>query len=462
MADNLDFSLPESRSGAVAKTGSGRWLTALAVILQLVVIALVLSQMWGRNPSSSVEGDLSMDELRDLALKLEKRGLADAAADTWRQYLGARGADREKSAKIWFRIGVAYQEQGEFEKALVCYYRSEALGKVDAIAPDLGRRVQESLEALGKFAALRYELADRVGVGADRDAGSDVVAEIGPVKITTADLDAHVEQMVAAQLAQYAAFMDPAQLNQRKEEMLKRFSGGKMRLQVLQQYLGTEVLYRKAREDKLADDPSVRTVLRDAERRVLVQQFMQRELTRRIQITPGDVQMYYEANKKEFADPEQRGVAHILLPDKEKAEAAIRTLAGGAEFAELAGQISTDKATAEDGGVLKGTLRKGAPFVPGVGNAPEFAKSIFATDAGQVAKAPVKTDKGWHVIKVLAVTPERQRSFEEAREQAAKALEQRKQREVEQRLSQELLDHFNVVIHRSKFGLDEEKQNNQK
>ncbi|MBN2451862.1 MAG: peptidyl-prolyl cis-trans isomerase [Lentisphaeria bacterium] len=455
MADGLDFSLPGDGQRAAAPR-RGHALVWLLVLLDLLIIALLLWRV--RVPAAAVAispGGLDLDARRELALKLEKQGLADEAVAAWQQYLEAREADPEKSADIWYRIGVLRQEAGQYEQALAALYRSEQHARLPRLESEIGRRVQECLEQLGRFAALRHELAERTSVGAEGTAADPVVAEIGPTKLTLADLDRLIEQIIANQLSQYEAFLPAEQLNQRKDEMLRQLSGNEARRRLLAQYLGEEVLYRQAREDGLANEPSVRAVLKQAERSILASRLMEREIASKVTITPSDVRLYYDAQPDRFREPEKARLAHILMDAEDKARAAIASVAEGQAFEALAGTLSADAATAAKGGVLPGELARGNDSLPGIGTVAGLGAAVFAAEAGSVLPGPVRSERGWHVVKVLERIPERQLPFEEAREEAYRQLRAGKQQEVEQAFIRLLYDKFNVVVHQSVLGVPE-------
>lgn len=121
----------------------------------------------------------------------------------------------------------------------------------------------------------------------------------------------------------------------------------------------------------------------------------------------------YEEEKAKFVAPEQRQAAHILLTG-EGAEAEAAKLAaeakGGADFAALAKANSQDPGSKDQGGDL-GWVERGAMVKP-------FEDALFAAKAGEIV-GPVKTDFGYHVIKVAAVRGGEGKSFEEVRDTLA-------------------------------------------
>ncbi len=135
------------------------------------------------------------------------------------------------------------------------------------------------------------------------------------------------------------------------------------------------------------------------------QQLVAREIRGKVSITPEEVQRYYEAHKSEFGT-KQAGlqVAQIVFtltpdapPDRvaaitAKAEEVYDRLQKGADFAELARQVSED-AAAKDGGSL-GWFKPGELL-------DDMEKVVAKLDVGQVSK-PLRTKMGVHILKLEA------------------------------------------------------------
>jgi peptidyl-prolyl cis-trans isomerase C len=259
-----------------------------------------------------------------------------------------------------------------------------------------------------------------------------------------------LEDQIERQLAQFAAYLPPEQRKQQKEAMVKRFASAQARLQMLNQFVAREVLYRQAREAKLAEEPTTRALLTEAEKMILAQRAMERELADQIKITPTDLQTYYEAHKKDYVQPERAQISHILLKDQKAADAALRSLKEGAKFDDLAKRLSQDEATKAKGGEVEGWVDRGS-YIPGIGMSDEATATIFSTEAGKVADKPVKTDKGFHIILVRQREAERQKSLDEVGQQVYRALRSAKEREVQQNLLERLKEKYDVVIHHARF-----------
>ena len=145
-----------------------------------------------------------------------------------------------------------------------------------------------------------------------------------------------------------------------------------------------------------------------------------------IKIDDSAVKKHYDDAPRRYSKPGRRRASHILLPlvAGAAAEEAVRAKAarlvsearGGADFAELARTYSKDAGSATRGGDL-GVIQKGAMVPP-------FEKAVFALSAGEISE-PVKTEFGYHVIKVTRVSKTEAIPFEEVREDIATALRRR-------------------------------------
>jgi len=464
MTGELDLSVPkrEERRGR-RQPKAAIFLTGAVLIAVIVNIAVVLLQQGGsQNRSGSTL--LSAELQKKLALKLEKQGLYTVSAKAWKEYLTIASPDNKETAIIWYRIGKLYQKDNDDAKALDGYYRSESFAKIEEISPEISRRIQECLESMGKFAALRYELADRVGVGTSSEdtessaKGDHVVAEIGPQKITKSDLDLRIELQIDRQISQLASHIPEDRRNKRKEEILKRFSAPSQRRMFLNQYILEEILYRKARESRLMDDPEIRAMLKDQERGLLARMVVEREFAENIKIMPTDLDTYYEAHKKEYVRPERAHISQILVKDSATAEYIREKLKNGEAFGALAAKMSIDASTREKEGKIADWIEKGkGDDIAGIGTSEDAVRVIFSTDADQIAGENIKTDKGIHIIKVLEKESERQKTFEEVKNEIFRALRSRKERDVQQKLLKQLKQRYDVVIHQSAFADTESK-----
>jgi peptidyl-prolyl cis-trans isomerase D len=142
-------------------------------------------------------------------------------------------------------------------------------------------------------------------------------------------------------------------------------------------------------------------------------------------MTPTEVQSYYNGNITQYQTPEQVRASHILLNTAGKDEAAVRKQAedilqqvkAGADFAELAKKYSEDEGSKPNGGDLDYFSR--GRMVP------EFEAAAFALEVGQVSDI-VKSQFGFHIIKVVDKKPAVTRSLDEVRPQIEEQLKRQR------------------------------------
>jgi len=455
MEQKLDFSLPEEKK----KSSSA---ATIAVVLLVVLIAITGADLFlalsHKAPTAQAKvPSLPPARMKELAVKLSQRNLYDRAAHTWQDYLQAAELTDAERAKILFQIGTLLEKAGSYAEAIEYYYRSELTARQADLEHQINTHIRDCFERLGKFSSLHYELIDRTSFKKSGGAGAKIVAEIGPEKISEADLDALIEAEIENQLSPWAAFMTPEQLNEQKKQMLERFKSPKMKLQYLRNWLTEEVLYREALKQQLAQEKQVKKLMEAQARNILSQQMMNRRLAEKIHITETDLRTYYKANKDKYIEPARARISHILVGDKELAEKLIARVKAGEDFAELAKEFSTDETTKDAGGRIDADVVKGS-FVPGIGNAAELNARIFDANAPMLLDEPFKTDKGWEIVRVESITAQRQKGFDEVREQVISTLLNEKRQDVQQAYIKQMMEKYDVVIHNSALGVDSQSQ----
>jgi peptidyl-prolyl cis-trans isomerase D len=126
--------------------------------------------------------------------------------------------------------------------------------------------------------------------------------------------------------------------------------------------------------------------------------------------TEAELQGLYADNKDRYQDTERRRARHILVETEAQAKEILTSLQGGADFAVLARERSKDTGSAQMGGDL-GLSDRNAFVKP-------FADALFAMKEGEL-RGPVKTEFGYHVIRLDAIQAARSKSFEEVRAELA-------------------------------------------
>jgi peptidyl-prolyl cis-trans isomerase C len=175
-------------------------------------------------------------------------------------------------------------------------------------------------------------------------------------------------------------------------EIRETVTGAEVR-DIVDRWVRTELLFQRAMQEGLDRDPEVAARRRDAERDLLADAYLQRELENRVRVGSDEIQAYYRQHQAEYTQELQ--LKHILVDTREEAEEILQALRGGAGFEDLARQRSTDP-TAAGGGDL-GFLGKGAMN-------PAFEPHVFGLQPGEYA-GPIATTFGYHIVKVAARRP---------------------------------------------------------
>ncbi len=205
-------------------------------------------------------------------------------------------------AKVLFNTASLLEKAQNYGDAIEYYYRSELTASRPELESSIKAGVENCLEKLGRFSALRYELMERTSLKKSSGPEQKIVAEIGPEKITAADLDALIESSIDNQLLSLSQFMSPEQLSEQKKKVLEEYKSPRQRQQFLRSWLAQEVLYRQAIEQGLSDKPQTKRLLDDLTQQVLSQQMMDQQLASKIHITETDLRTYYEANKDKYVE----------------------------------------------------------------------------------------------------------------------------------------------------------------
>jgi peptidyl-prolyl cis-trans isomerase C len=201
-----------------------------------------------------------------------------------------------------------------------------------------------------------------------QDAKDPVIAKIDGVEITQSDLNLAIENL------------DP---------QLAQLPDDKKKLAALSTVIDAKVIAEKARAEKIEDTQDFKNRLEFIVDRELHNAYFKKHVVDAI--TDADVKARYDAEIAKLPPVEEVRARHILVKTEDEAKTVIKELGEGKDFAELAKAKSTDP-NKSDGGDL-GYFKKGMMV-------PEFETAAFAMNKGDVSKVPVKTQFGFHVIKM--------------------------------------------------------------
>ncbi|MFA7414621.1 MAG: peptidylprolyl isomerase [Rhizobium sp.] len=207
-----------------------------------------------------------------------------------------------------------------------------------------------------------------VGLQVPAFAEDAVVAKVGNLEIHQSDLDLAI------------ANLDP-QLSQLPDEQKK--------IAALSGAIDVKLLAANATGEGMKDDPAYLARMQFIADRELHNLYFKKHVVDAV--SDADVKARYDKEIAALPKQEEVSARHILVKTEEEAKAIIAELDAGKDFAELAKEKSTDPNKSEGGDL--GYFTKGRMV-------PEFEEAAFAMEKGTYSKAPVKTQFGFHVIKV--------------------------------------------------------------
>jgi peptidyl-prolyl cis-trans isomerase C len=234
-----------------------------------------------------------------------------------------------------------------------------------------------------------------------------ILARVQGVEIRQADLDAAEEDIGGQTTAQ----MNPEQ----KRDYLLSF------------VIDLTLAAKAAEQRNIQDGQDFARKMTYYRNKLLVETLLNTET--RTRVTEEEMRKIYDEQRARITPEEEVRARHILVETEDEAKALIAQIRGGGDFEAIAKEKSKDPGGARNGGDL-GFFTKGQMV-------PEFADAAFAMQAGQLSAAPVKSQFGWHIIKV---EERRQRpipNFEQVRGQIEDFLTRRVQADLVQRLRSE-------------------------
>ena len=219
------------------------------------------------------------------------------------------------------------------------------------------------------------------------------------------------------------------------------------RKELLESMIIREIVYQDAQKQGFEKTPDFTERMDEVKKKLLVEMDLKKKLEAEIKLTDDDLKKVYEQYKEKFKTGEQIRASHILVKDEKTAQDVEAQLKKGANFADLAKKYSTDS-TKDKGGDL-GWFDKGKMV-------PEFDKAAFALKDGETSGI-VKTNFGYHIIKVTGKRPAGYAPFDEVKDQIKAAILPSKQQEVFQKVKTDLKKDAKIEIKDPAFKKDETK-----
>ena len=245
-----------------------------------------------------------------------------------------------------------------------------------------------------------------------------VVAKVNGVDITYAQFTAHLARL------------------ERDQRSIPPERYGEILHAMVQQ----EILTQRAVADGLEKDPVIASRIQQMRRNILIEELIKQRIVPQITVTEEDVRKAYEDNKRLFS-VDTVAVRHILVKTQAEAEALLKELQAGKDFAELARAYSEDAGSKDKGGDL-GVISRGQTEA-------EFEEEAFQLKDGEISPV-VKTQFGYHILRGGA-HGSAAKPFADVKEEIRQAWVQIRQREAFQQYLQEAEKQATIEIHEERL-----------
>ncbi|MDH5444571.1 MAG: peptidylprolyl isomerase [Gammaproteobacteria bacterium] len=194
-----------------------------------------------------------------------------------------------------------------------------------------------------------------------------------------------------------------------------KFDVGSNRQAIINELVNREILFQEAKKQKVDKDPKIAYVLEQQRVDLMVKALVQKALSKDPVKEKQLKKLYKE--KVAGANLQEYKARHILLKTEDEAKTIIAKLDAGGDFAELAKEKSTGP-SAKSGGDL-GWFRP-AQMVP------PFSRAVAEMKKGEHTSKPVKTNFGWHVIKLEDSRKSEPPKFDDVKKQLEASVNQQR------------------------------------
>ena len=177
-----------------------------------------------------------------------------------------------------------------------------------------------------------------------------------------------------------------------------------------------EILVQEAERRGLATSADYKQQMDLARQSILIS-LLSADVDKKVTVSDAEIQAEYDKFKAAQSGTEYRA-RHILVDKEEDAKAIIGQLKAGAKFEDLAKKSSKDTGSAENGGDLD--------FASATAYVPEFSAALVKLKKGETTDVPVKTQFGFHVIRLDDTRDAKFPPLADVRQQILQRLQQQK------------------------------------
>lgn len=205
---------------------------------------------------------------------------------------------------------------------------------------------------------------------------------------------------------------------------------------LVKELINQELFYLQAIEEELDREEEFIEQLEKIKKQVLIQYAVEK-LFSGIEVEDEEINNYYMSNQESFIIPERVRASHILVDSEDEANEILNQLNSGMAFEEAARKYSKCPSKENSGDL--GEFTRGQMVQ-------EFEDAAFSMDEGQISE-PIKTQFGYHIIKLVSRKEAAISPLEEVKEQIQNHLIDLKQREKFDEATHELKEKYEVKIY---------------
>lgn len=195
-------------------------------------------------------------------------------------------------------------------------------------------------------------------------------------------------------------------------------------------------------------DKEVKELVSEAKKKIVMAKVIKNEVEDKVVVTEEEKKRFYDSHKDKFKTPDMWRASHILVIEIADAKAISDELSKGAKFEEIARARSID-ATASRGGDV-GFFRAGQLV-------PDFERACLKLNVGETSDV-VKTQFGYHIIKLTAKKEGGVQSYDEAKRAIETELKKEKRSELFNKMVMSLKDRYGVQVNEDAFKAMEKEE----
>ncbi len=273
------------------------WVPIFSLLLLFIIF---IYQFFYYSPQNKLQNK-KYDGYLELANTLLNKNLYKQAINEFENLITNYKLNTNRKANIIYKIAIIYQDNlSDYANALRYLYKLNILYPEFPLMDDVNKRIVACLERLNQSLDAKEELDRFTGINKSKPKyidNSEVIAKIGDRKIT------------------YSEFL--SYINNLPETIKSTIKDKKSKIELLKEYLITELLYESAKRADFEKSPDVQKALSEAKKAILVQKLLKEKIGNQLKnINPEEILLYYKANKDRYKDKNNNILPYDQVKDK--------------------------------------------------------------------------------------------------------------------------------------------------